>query len=135
MIRAELDALSREKLIAVVLAQAEQIAALQATLAQLQSDSAALRLKLEKDQPPPTTSRNSSKPPSRDEKSDIPEARAKRKHGPPAGHAKHERKCAAEPDHVVEVKAERCSRCAADLHGQAGGLIDMNQSRSAPGAS
>jgi len=134
MTRAELDALSREELIAVVLAQAEQIAALQATLARLQSDSAALRLKLEKDQPPPTTSRNSSKPPSRDQKSDIPESHAKRKHGPPAGHAKHERKFVAEPDHVVEVKAERCSRCAADLHSQAGELIDVNQITEVPPA-
>jgi len=52
----------------MVLAQAEQLAAVQAALAQLQADYAALRLKFAQDQPPPTTSRNSAQPPSRDQK-------------------------------------------------------------------
>ena len=134
MIRAELDGLSREELIVLVLAQAEQIAALQATLAQLQADYAALRLKFEKDQPAPTTSRNSSQPPSRDQKSNISEPRAKRKHGPPAGHARHVRKLVAEPDHVVEVKAAQCSRCASDLHSEAGELVAVNQITEVPPA-
>ena len=99
----------------MVLAQAEQLAAVQATLAQLQADYAALRLKFEKDQRPPTTSRNSSQPPSRDQKANQAEARAKRKHGPPAGHVKHERKFVVEPDHVVVLKAARCACCATDL--------------------
>ena len=134
MIRAELDALSREALIVTVLAQAEQLTALQATLAQLQADYAALRLKFEKDQSPPTTSRNSSQPPSRDQKSNQPESRVKRKHGPPVGHAKHARKFVADPDHVVEIKAERCACCAADLHGQTGALVDVNQITEVPPA-
>ena len=134
MIRAELDALSREALIVTVLAQAEQLTALQATLAQLQADYAALRLKFEKDQSPPTTSRNSSQPPSRDQKSNQPESRVKRKHGPPVGHAKHARKFVADPDHVVEIKAERCACCAADLHGQTGELVDVNQITEVPPA-
>jgi transposase len=134
MIRAELDALSREELIVTVLAQAEQLTALQATLAQLQADYAALRLKFEKDQSPPTTSRNSSQPPSRDQKSNQPESRVKRKHGPPVGHAKHTRKFVADPDHVVEIKAEQCAGCAADLHGQTGELVDVNQITEVPPA-
>ena len=134
MIRAELDALSREALIVTVLAQAEQLTALQATLAQVQADYAALRLKFEKDQSPPTTSRNSSQPPSRDQKSNQPESRVKRKHGPPVGHAKHARKFVADPDHVVEIKAERCACCAADLHGQTGALVDVNQITEVPPA-
>ena len=134
MIRAELDALSREALIVTVLAQAEQLTALQATLAQLQADYAALRLKFEKDQSPPTTSRNSSQPPSRDQKSNQPESRVKRKHGPPVGHAKHARKFVADPDHVVEIKAERCACCAADLQGQTGELVDVNQITEVPPA-
>ena len=134
MIRAELDALSREALIVTVLAQAEQLTALQATLAQLQADYAALRLKFEKDQSPPTTSRNSSQPPSRDQKSNQPESCVKRKHGPPVGHAKHARKFVADPDHVVEIKAERCACCAADLQGQTGELVDVNQITEVPPA-
>ena len=134
MIRAELDALSREALIVTVLAQAEQLTALQATLAQLQADYAALRLKFEKDQSPPTTSRNSSQPPSRDQKSNQPESRVKRKHGPPVGHAKHARKFVADPDHVVEITAERCACCAADLQGQTGELVDVNQITEVPPA-
>jgi transposase len=134
MIRAELEALSREELIAMVLAQAEQLGAVQATLAQLQADYAALRLKFEKDQRPPTTSRNSSQPSSRDQKVNQAEARAKRKHGPPAGHVKHERKFVAEPDHVVVLKPARCACCATDLQGQAGELVDVNQITEVPPA-
>ena len=134
MSRAELDALSREELIVLVLAQAEQLVTLQAPCAQLQADYAALRLQFEKDQPPPTTSHNSSHPPSRDQKVNQPESRAKRKHGPPIGHAKHERKFVADPDHVVELKAARCAGCAADLQGQAGELVDVNQITEVPQA-
>ena len=67
----------------MVLNQAEQLGALQATLAQLQADYAALRLKFEKGQPPPTTSGNSSQLPSRDQKADKPESGAKRNMVPP----------------------------------------------------
>ena len=134
MIRAELDALSREELIVTVLAQAEQLTALQATLAQLQADYAALRLKFEKDQSPPTTSRNSSQPRREIRSPTSPSSRVKRKHGPPVGHAKHTRKFVADPDHVVEIKAEQCAGCAADLHGQTGELVDVNQITEVPPA-
>ena len=134
MNRAELDAQSREALIGMVLTQAEQLATLQATLAQLQVDYAALRLKFEKGQPPPTTSHNSSQPPSRDQKANQPASRAKRKHGSPVGHAKHERQFVAEPDHIVELKAPRCACCAVDLQDQAGALVDVNQITEVPPA-
>lgn len=134
MNRAELDALSREELIGLVLAQAEQLVAVQATLAQLQADYAALRLKFEKDQRPPTTSRNSSQPPSRDQKANQAEARTKRKHGPPAGHVKHERQFVTEPDHVVVLKAAQCACCATDLQGLAGELVAVNQITEVPPA-
>lgn len=134
MNRAELDALSREELIVMVLAQAEQLAALQVTLAQLQADYAALRLKFAPEPPPPTTSRNSSQPPSRDQKANKPAAGAKRKHGPPAGHVKHARQFVADPDHVIEVKATRCACCAADLQGQAGELVAVTQITEVPPA-
>jgi transposase len=134
MNRAELDALSRDELIGKVLAQAEQLAAVQATLTQLQADYAALRLKFEQAQPPPTTSRNSSQPPSRDQKGNQPVSGVKRKQGPPKGHAKHERQFVADPDHVVELKAAHCAGCAADLAEQAGRLVAVNQITEVPPA-
>lgn len=134
MNRAELDGLSREELITLVLTQAEQLATVQTSLAQLQADYAALRLKFEKDQRPPTTSQNSSQPPSRDQKANKPAGAAKGKHGPPVGHPKHMRPFVAEPDQIVELKAPRCACCATDLQGQAGVLVDVNQITEVPPA-
>ena len=83
MTPANLEELTREELIGLVLAQAEQMANFQVMLAQLQADNEALRVKLEKLQKPPTSSSNSSQPPSRDQKRNKPADRPKRKHGHP----------------------------------------------------
>lgn len=120
MTRQELNQLSREELI-------EQIIALQA-------DNEALRLKLEKGKKPPTNSNNSSQPPSHDHKRNLVADRPKRKHGPPAGHPKHERKLVAQPDHVVNLRPQECSCCRADLSGQSGELTDVNQITELPPA-
>ncbi len=116
----ELDHLSREELITIILKQAALIAA-------LQKEVEALQLKLEKMQQPPTTSKNSSQPPSRDQKPGKLVNRPKRKHGPATGHEKHERKFVAHPDHLVELKAAQCSACQVDLQGQEGHLVEVNQ--------
>ena len=93
----ELDGLTKEELIDLLLKQAEQ-------LAKLQADYEALKLKFEQNQKkPPTTSKNSSQPPSRDQKGNQPKGRRKRRHGPPLGHEKHERKFVAQADEVVKV--------------------------------
>jgi hypothetical protein len=89
--KTELDGLTKEELIELILA--------------LQADYEALKLKFEKNQKPPTSSKNSSQPPSRDQKSSLPQGRRKRRHGPPIGHEKHERKFVAQPDHIIEVRA------------------------------
>lgn len=120
MIQEEMEHLNREELISIILKQAKLIAA-------LQKEIDALRMKLEKGQKPPTNSKNSSQPPSRDQKSGKLVNRPKRKHGRSKGHEKYERKFVAKPDHTVELKAERCSACYADLHEQAGKLVDVNQ--------
>jgi len=104
----DLAEMSRDELIDLVLAEHARFVALQA-------DFEALKLKLEKGKKSPTNSGNSSQPPSRDQKSNLPEKRKKHRHGPPVGHAKHERKFVAEPDHVVEVKPRVCSQCQTDL--------------------
>src|SRR5919108_2351683 len=101
MTRNELADLDREALIDLILV--------------LQAEVAALRLKLEKNNKPPTNSGNSSQPPSKDWKGNRPAKRRRRRHGPPLGHEKHEREFIAHPDHVVEVKPEVCEHCQTDL--------------------
>jgi transposase len=123
----EFEHLSREELIPIVLAQAAQIAA-------LQKEIEVLRLKVEKLQKPPMNSKNSSQPPSRDPKPGKLVNRPKRKHGPAQGHEKHERKFVAKPDHIVELKANRCSGCHAELHEEAAKLVDVNQITELPPA-
>src|SRR3972149_11890480 len=134
MIQQEIEQLSREELIRIILAQAEQIASLQVIVAQLKADNDALRMKLEKQQKPPPNSKNSSQPPSRDQKSGKVVNHPKRKHGPANGHEKHERKWVADPDHVVELKAESCTACQADLSQQPAELVDVNQITELPPA-
>lgn len=121
MTQQEISDLSREELIQLVLRQAAQITA-------LQKEIEVLRLKLEKQQKkPPTNSKNSSQPPSQDQKPGKMLNRPKRKHGPANGHEKHERKLVAQPDHVVELKATNCSGCQADLSTATAELMDVNQ--------
>src|SRR4030042_3180924 len=111
--KSELDALTKDELIQMILAQYEQ-------LTKLQADYEALKLKFEKNQKPPTSSKNSSQPPRRDQKSSLPQGRRKRRHGPPIGHEKHERKFVAQPDHIIEVRARSCCKCHTDWGGEAG---------------
>jgi transposase len=120
MVREDLEALTKEELIDLILKQAEQ-------LAKLQADYEALKLKFEQNQKPPTSSQNSSQPPSRDQKGSMPKERRKRRHGPPAGHPKHERKFVANPDHIVAVRTDSCPDCQADLGAEAGLLLAVNQ--------
>jgi transposase len=127
MTQQELDHLSREELIAIILAQAAQIAV-------MQKEVEVLRMKLEKIQKPPTNSRNSSQPPSRDQKPGKMVNRPKQKHGPPAGHEKHEREFFAKPDHIVELKAKNCGCCQAKLDPETAKLVDVNQIAELPPA-
>ena len=128
MVREELEALTKEELIDLILKQAEQ-------LAKLQADFDALKLKFEQNQKkPPTTSKNSSQPPSRDQKGNQPKGRRKRRHGPPPGHEKHERKFVAQADEVVHVAPQECGKCHADLSAEAGRLVKVNQITELPEA-
>jgi transposase len=120
MTRDDLTQLSREALIELVLEQFEQITKLQAELE-------ALRMKLEKNKKPPSDSSNSSQPPSRDQKSNLPEKRKRHRHGPPMGHAKYERQFVAQPDHIVEVKPQVCEHCQSDLRQETQQLLEVNQ--------
>ena len=127
MTRNDLAQMSHDELIDLVLAQAQENA-------KLQADVEALRMKLEKGKKPPTDSGNSSQPPSRDQKSNLPAKRKKHKHGPPAGHVKHEREFVAEPNYVVEIKPTVCKGCQSDLSEAAMVLSDINQITELPEA-
>lgn len=138
-----LDHLTREELIVLILGQAQEAARLKASYAQLQADYQALQLQLEKLQAderhprppkPPTTSQNSSQPPSRDQKGNLAEERSGRKRGAQKGHPKHERRFVARPDQVVELKAVCCSTCQSDLQEQKAILVDVTQITELPEA-
>ena len=104
--REELELLTKEQLIEINLLQneqAKQLAQLQAAFEKLSADYEALKLKMEQRSKPPTNSKNSSQPPSRDQKSNQAKDKRRHKHGPPQGHEKHERKFVAQPDQIVNL--------------------------------
>ena len=130
MNREELELLTREQLVDLILMQIEQLK----QLAQLQADYEALKMKIERNQKPPTTSQNSSQPPSRDQKGNQVKDRRKRRHGPPPGHEKHERQFVAQPDQVIDLRAKECQNCQADFGNEAGQLVKVNQITELPEA-
>jgi len=127
MTQYDLSKLSKEELIELALAEYAQLQALKA-------DYEALKLKLEKNKKLPTNSGNSSQPPSKDQKANRPKDKRKKRHGPPVGHVKYERKMVVDPDHVVEVKPEACAECQADLSQAEATLKDVNQITELPEA-
>jgi transposase len=96
----ELNNLSREELLAL--------------LHLLMGEVQTLRAEVERLKGPPTTSRNSSQPPSRDWKGDRP-AKHPKKRGAKPGHAKAERLLSETPDRIVDVKPAMCAQCGGDL--------------------
>src|SRR5512143_4239382 len=92
-----LDSLSREELIALVLAQMEQIRVLTVRVGELEA-----RLSN-----PPKTPGNSSLPPSKGQKANLPEKPKKPRKGRP-GVA---RKLGENPDSIREVFANACPEC------------------------
>jgi transposase len=104
----QLDELSRADLLALV---KELIAAVQ----RLEAENRQLQAKATKRPPSPPTSRNSSQPPSRDTKSNLPAARKRKKLGPPFGHQRNTRPWVDQPDQIIEAAVEWCQHCQADL--------------------
>jgi len=113
----QLQDLSRDELIAVILVLMEQVRQLTATVEQLTGTVEQLRAENERLQHPPTSSQNSSQPPSRDWKADTPTGRRTRrkKRGAQPGHAKAERALVEQPDQVIEARVTTCTGCGADL--------------------
>ena len=77
--KAELDTLTKDELIELILAQYEE-------LTKLQADHDALEMKFEKNQKPPTSSKNSTQSASRDQKGSLPPGRRRHRHKPAVGH-------------------------------------------------
>lgn len=105
MNRAALVSLSRDDLIALILAQnaqleaqAQQISALTARIAELEAKLAA----------PPKTPDNSSTPPSKGQKSNLPD-RSKKK--PRSGRPGVARELAEHPDTIIEALLDTCPHC------------------------
>jgi transposase len=100
--------LPKDDLVALILAQAEQLAAQAVQIETLLARIAMLEAKLGQ---PPKTPENSSLPPSKGEKPNRPGRPPERRRGHP-GVA---RALAANPDRVVEAYAEACPHCAHEL--------------------
>ena len=96
----ELTQLSHPELIALVLQLIDRVRQLEAEVAALKK--------------PPTNSRNSSQPPSRDWKVNRREAPAK-KRGVQPGHVRTERSLVEQPTTVVRAPVTVCEQCGADL--------------------
>lgn len=98
------DKLSREELIALIYEMVKEINELKAEI---------VRLK-----PPPTTSKNSSQPPSRDFKSETKKRKRSKKKGAQVGHEKQERQLVEKPNKIIDVYVDQCQNCAQNLWDQ-----------------
>ena len=105
----QLEQLTRAELIALV-------KVLRAEIAPLASRVAELEAQLPPGQPP-ATSRNSSQPPARDQKSNAAAAKPSKRVGARPGHAAATRPLVEKPDRVIEVKVAQCANCHTDLQG------------------
>lgn len=97
----ETERLKREELLALIDEMAKEINELKAEIA---------RLKL-----PPTTSKNSSQPPSRDFKSEKKKRKRSKKKGAQAGHEKQERQLVEKPNKVIDAYVDKCQNCHQNL--------------------
>jgi len=99
--RLKKDELSREELIALINEMAKEISELKAEVARLKQ--------------PPTTSKNSSQPPSRDFKSEKKKRKRSKKKGAQVGHEKQERQLVEKPNKVIDVYVDKCQNCHQNL--------------------
>ena len=93
----QLNQLTREELIAL--------------LVRLMVEYEALRAEVDRLKQPASSSRNSSQPPSRDWKANRGADKKRKKRGAQAGHVKAERALVDTPERVIEVKPVVCAEC------------------------
>jgi transposase len=110
----QVDLLPSEELRSLLKALLAEFESLRQRVAHLEAENERLKQQLTGS----TNSRNSSQPPSRDQKTNQPEKK-RRKHGPPFGHQKFSRPLVDNPDRVIQVPVTECGQCLADLSGVA----------------
>ena len=93
--------LSREELIAVIHELIKENGMLAAEIARLKQ--------------PPTTSQNSSQPPSRDFKGQKKKRKRSKPKGAKAGHEKQERQLVEKPNTIIEAYVDHCKNCHLNL--------------------
>jgi transposase len=108
----QLDQISHADLVALV-------KALIARVERLEEENRQLKAEIERLKHPPTNSRNSSQPPSRDQKRDRPADQPRKKHGPPFGHKRSIRELVDDPARIIRAQVEQCEHCHQDLSGLA----------------
>jgi transposase len=110
----QVDLLPSEELRPLLKKLLAEFDALLKRVADLEAENERLKQRLDKS----ANSRNSSQPPSRDQKTNQPQKK-RRKHGPPFGHQKFSRPLVDNPDRVIQVPVTECEHCLADLTGVA----------------
>lgn len=109
----QIDKFSREELLELL----KQLLPLVAEVERLKQRVSALEAENERLKNQSANSRNSSKPPSHDQKVSLPPKKKRKKHGPPFGHQKFSRPLVDNPDRVIQVPVTECEHCLADLTG------------------
>lgn len=107
----QVDLLPSEKLRPLLKALLAEFELLRQRVANLETENERLKQQLTGS----TNSRNSSQPPSRDQKPNQPADKPKKKQGPPFGHQKFSRPLVDNPDRVIQVPVTECEQCHADL--------------------
>jgi len=107
----QVDLLPSEELRPLLKALLAEFESLRQRVANLEAENERLKQQLTGS----TNSRNSSQPPSRDQKPNQPSDKPKKKHGPPFGHQKFSRPLLDNPDRVIQVPVTECEQCLADL--------------------
>ncbi len=107
----QVDLLPAEELRPLLKRLLAELESLRQRVAALEAENQQLKQQLDKS----TNSRNSSQPPSRDQKPNQPSDKPKKKHGPPFGHQKFSRPLTDNPDRVIQVPVTECEQCLADL--------------------
>jgi transposase len=125
MTREQLQQLSKDELIDIILRQQEIIELQQARIGQLEARVAQLEAQVERLTAPPKDHTNSSVPPSKSRKPNR-DSPGQSKRGPKKGHRGHGRG-RQEPDITLECRANRCGDCGADLSGVPGREVGRSQ--------
>jgi hypothetical protein len=118
MTREQLEQLSKDELIDIILRQQTYIERLETRVAQLEA-------RVERLTGPPKDHTNSSVPPSQSRKPNR-DGPGQSKRGPKKGHRGHSRK-RQEPDITLQCRPDRCDDCGADLSNVPGRQVGSGQ--------